>query len=64
MVFEFEIVGLPEVFQQTPFAVIGLPPSEMVLPPELAEFKVIELGAIVIIVGIVRLLVVMELSKP
>ena len=35
-VFEFAVVGLEEVLQHTPFAVIADPPSVIVDPPELA----------------------------
>ena len=32
----FETVGLVEVFQQTPLAVMSAPPSPATLPPEVA----------------------------
>ena len=40
-VFEFVIVGPEVVLQQTPFAVIEEPPSEVIVPPRMAEITVI-----------------------
>ena len=37
----FEIVGLDDVLQQTPLAVIVAPPVEVIFPPDNAEFEVI-----------------------
>ena len=36
-VFELAVVGLAEVLQQTPLAVIVKPPSEVTFPPLLAD---------------------------
>ena len=46
-----EIVGFEFVLQQTPLEVIVAPPSEVMFPPLIAEFTVIELQAVVVIVG-------------
>lgn len=48
------MAGLSEVFQQTPLLVTLDPPSEMTLPPAVAEVVVIDLmGIVVITVGVV-----------
>jgi len=40
-------VGLVDVFQTTPLAVIGLPPSAVIFPPLVAAEEVIEVAATV-----------------
>ena len=39
-VFELEMVGFGEVLQHTPRAVIAVPPSLVIVPPQVAEEKV------------------------
>ena len=46
-----QIVGFEFVLQQTPLEVIVAPPSEVMFPPLITEFMVIELQAVVVIVG-------------
>ncbi len=46
-----KIVGLGEVPQQTPLAVTALPPSEVIVPPQVAEVSVILETAAVVTVG-------------
>lgn len=43
-----EISGFCDVLQQTPLAVIALPPSEEILPPPVAPFAVIALIVVVV----------------
>ena len=44
----FESVGFPEVFQQTPLAVIVDPPSSVISPPHFAEYCAIsDISAVV-----------------
>ena len=45
------IVGVPDVFQQTPLAVTAEPPSAEILPPEAAEDPVIDETDVVETVG-------------
>ena len=45
------VVGLALVDQQTPRAVTAPPPSEVIFPPDTADVRVIELGAVVVSVG-------------
>ena len=45
------MVGLADVLQQTPLAVIGAPPSEVTFPPLEALVGVIEDAAFVVTVG-------------
>jgi hypothetical protein len=49
----FAIVGVADVLQQIPDAVIVEPPLDVMVPPELAEFCVILLAAMVLIIGAV-----------
>ena len=44
---ESEIVGLVDVFQTTPLAVMELPPSAVMFPPHVAPEEVIEVAATV-----------------
>ena len=46
-----ETVGLFVVPQQIPLAVIGAPPSELILPPEVAELEVTALAEDVVRAG-------------
>ena len=57
-------VGLAEVLQTTPFAVIATPPSLEIAPPEDDELYVTELDAVVVNVGTGSAKVVNELSAP
>ena len=43
--------GFGDVLQQTPLAVIGLPPSEVMLPPPVAVVEVMSEIAVVVTVG-------------
>jgi hypothetical protein len=56
-VLELFIVGLGEVFQQTPFSVIAAPPSEVIVPPQSAELKVILVNELVLRLGAILLVV-------
>lgn len=48
------VVGFAEVSQQTPLLIMFAPPSEITLPPAVAEVVVMDLmGIIVITVGVV-----------
>ena len=47
------VVGLADVLQQTPLAVIGAPPSEVTFPPLDALVEVIEDTSVVVTVGAV-----------
>ena len=58
------IVGLGEVLQHTPRAVTLAPPSEMILPPELADVSVIFEIDVVVISGKVATGVVNDLVLP
>jgi hypothetical protein len=49
-----EMVGFVDVLQQTPLTVTAVPPSLLMLPPDTADVSVIELMAIVVSVGVVR----------
>ena len=53
----FAVVGFGEVFQQTPLAVTADPPSEVIFPPLVAEFVVIDEAASVERVGTVAVVV-------
>jgi hypothetical protein len=46
-----EVVGVAEVLQQIPDAVITDPPLELIVPPEVAAYLVILLAAVVLSVG-------------
>jgi hypothetical protein len=46
-----EIVGVAEVFQQTPRAVTDAPPSSVIFPPAVAVDLVIAETAVVAIIG-------------
>jgi len=61
---ELVIAGDVVVAQQTPFAVMAALPSEVILPPETAVVKVIELTAVVVREGTTRLVVVTITSVP
>ena len=45
------MVGLVLVDQTTPLAVMVAPPSEVILPPNMAEFEVIAVIVVVVNVG-------------
>ena len=47
------MVGLPVVFQHTPRAVTVLPPSEVTVPPHVADVAAICVTAAVVTVGVV-----------
>ena len=47
VVYPFAMVGLGEPFQHTPLAVTGAPPSDVILPPELADISVTLLTVLV-----------------
>ena len=49
------MVGLVLVDQTTPLAVMVAPPSEVILPPEVAEVVVIAVMAVVVSVGMVTM---------
>ncbi|KAF5035522.1 hypothetical protein DSECCO2_584700 [anaerobic digester metagenome] len=49
------MVTLPVVFQTVPLSVTGLPPSEVIFPPSMAEFTVISVTVGDIITGGVRI---------
>ena len=51
------MVGFAVVPQQTPRAVTAKPPSEVIFPPEVAEFIVIAVAAVVVIAAVQRLVV-------
>jgi hypothetical protein len=46
------IVGVEFVLQQTPLSVTSAPPSEVILPPAIAEESVIEDTVVVVTMGI------------
>jgi hypothetical protein len=58
------VVGEGEVDQHTPFDEIDEPPSDEIVPPELAVVCVIELIAVVVNVGIVAADVVKVTVEP
>lgn len=60
----FAVVGLVLVDQQIPLAVTDAPPSSLILPPDDADVKVIELTAVVVNVGNWRSWVVNVTSLP
>ena len=49
----FAMVGVADVLQQIPDAVIAEPPLDVIVPPELAVFCVILLAAVVLSIGAV-----------
>jgi len=56
-------VGFAVVLQQTPLAVIAAPPSELMVPPEVAVVDVIEVtGVVVTVEGAAE--VVKGISRP
>ena len=54
----FAMVGLGEVLQQTPLAVIVAPPDEVIFPPELAELDEIEVIELVDTVAVIAAVVI------
>ena len=58
------VVGLALADQQIPFAVTGAPPSEVIVPPDVADVKVISEIAAVARVGTTSAVVVDETSFP
>ena len=62
---EFAMVGFAEVFQHTPLAVTGAPPSLETFPPETAVVNVIDDAAVVVTNGGTMVkLVISTLSIP
>ena len=59
----FAVVGLAEVFQQTPLAVIVAPPLSGIAPPLEAVVEVMEVIVAVVTVGVVFKVVKVE-SPP
>ena len=53
LVLESAIVGFAEVLQQTPFSVMSPPPSEVIVPPDTAELRVMPVIATVVSSGTV-----------
>ena len=51
MVLVLAIVGLSDVFQHTPLAVITAPPSLEIVPPDMADVEVMAEGEAVTTVG-------------
>ena len=51
VVFILAIVGLSDVFQHTPLAVIAAPPSLEIEPPDMADVEVMAEGEVVVRVG-------------
>ena len=58
------IVGLADVDQQTPLAVIETPPSDVIFPPETAVVDVREVIAVVDKAGTAKGFVLKEISFP
>jgi hypothetical protein len=58
------MVGFELVAQQTPLAVTDAPPSELILPPDIAVVDVIEVTAVVVNEGTTNWLVVNVTSFP
>lgn len=58
------VVGLADVDQQIPLAVTAPPPLSVILPPDTADVRVIELTAVVVSVGTRISPVVNETSSP
>lgn len=58
------VVGLADVDQQTPRTVTFPPPLSVILPPDTAVVRVIELAAVVVSVGTTISPVVNETSLP
>ena len=64
VVLEPVTTGFGVVAQHIPLTVITAPPSEVIVPPETAEVKVIEVTTVVETVGIAIEFVVNESSFP
>ena len=64
MVFESAMVGLAEVLQQTPLAVIATPPVKVITPPLVAVVYEIEDTNVVVTLGAGIAEVVKEISSP
>ena len=58
------MVGEVEVFQQTPRAVTGDPPSEVIFPPAVAVDTVMAVGVVVESMGMAVCVVVNDTSFP
>jgi hypothetical protein len=58
------MVGFEPVAQQTPLTVTDAPPSELILPPDIAVVDVIEVTAVVVNEGTTNWLVVNVTSFP
>ena len=52
------IVGLAVVLQQIPLAIMVAPPSEVIVPPDVAEVGVIFVGVLVERIGVIGIIVV------
>ena len=46
-----EVVGLSLVFQQIPFVIMSAPPSDVIVPPEMAVVAVTSVIGVVVIEG-------------
>jgi hypothetical protein len=64
VVFELAVVGAAVVAQQMPLVVTVPPPLEVILPPETAVVKVIEVTPVVVSVGMIIAVVVKDSSLP
>ena len=64
VVLSFPIVGEAVVAQQIPLADIGVPPSSVIFPPEVAVDAVIDEMEVVVIVGNNKEFVVNDSSFP
>jgi hypothetical protein len=62
VVWLFAVVGLGEVLQHTPLAVTEAPPSAVTFPPDEAVVEAMDVGVVVVTVGVVR--VVKDRSLP
>jgi hypothetical protein len=51
IVLVLSIVGLSEVYQQTPFEIISAPPSSVIIPPETAVLEEISVAGVVDKIG-------------
>ena len=58
------MVGAVEVFQHTPRAVTGEPPSDVIFPPEVAVVKAIADAVVVVSIGMAVCVVVSDTSLP
>ena len=58
------VVGFAFSDQQTPLEVIAVPPSEVIVPPDDDEVKLISVISTVVITGATRAVVVIEISLP